>query len=185
MLNDMIHANLATEDAHIRGEARDPASVMELYTDDIVLELPSRGLRFGTKAEIEANYIRMFGAMAEVEIVPLDRFATRDRVVDECLVRFHLAGDGFDNAPCGPGDRVELRLLHVFHMRDGLIAREVVFEGWKKLLDGNCRAAAEFFLAGASINPDAPHRGTASWTRIVSRAPRSRPRAPSRKSPAR
>lgn len=133
MLNDMIHANLATVDAHIRGEAQDPASVMDLYTDDIVLEVPSRGLRFATKAEIEANYIRMFGAMAEVEILPMDRFATRDRVVDECLVRFRITGEGFDGAPCGPGDHVELRLLHVFHMRDGLIAREVVYEGWKKL----------------------------------------------------
>jgi ketosteroid isomerase-like protein len=133
MLNDIVHANLATVVAHIRGEAQDPASVMELYTDDIVLEVPSRGLRLAGRVEIEANYRRMFGAMAEVEILPMDRFATRERVVDECLVRFRITGDGFDRAPCGPGDHVELRLLHVFHMRDGLIAREVVFEGWKKL----------------------------------------------------
>lgn len=131
----LAEINLATVDAHMRGEAEDPASVMALYTDDIVLEVPGRGLRFDSKPAIEANYRRMFGSMAELELHPMDRFATEDRVVDECLVRFRITGDGFPGAPCTIGDRVELRLLHVFHMRDGLIAREEVYEGWKKRAD--------------------------------------------------
>jgi hypothetical protein len=130
---DPVVANLATVDAHIRGEAQDPASVMALYTEDVVLEVPSRGLRFTTHAEIEANYRRMFASMAEVEIEPLDRFATASRVVDDCRVRFRLTGDGMVNAPYPPGARVELRLLHVFEMRAGRIARETVFEGWARL----------------------------------------------------
>ena len=125
--------NLATVEAHLKGEGQDPASVMGLYTDDIVLEVPGRGLRLTDKAEIEANYRRMFASIAELEMVPMDRFATADRVVDECLVRFRVTGDGFTGAPCAVGDRVELRLLHVFHMREGKIAREEVFEGWKRL----------------------------------------------------
>lgn len=125
--------NLAVVEAHLRDEARDPAAVMALYTDDIVLEMPTRGLRLEGKAAIEANYRRMFSALAEVEMVPLDRFATEDRVVDDCIVRFRLVGDGMVGAPLPVGSRVEMRLLHVFVMRDGLIARETVLEGWKRL----------------------------------------------------
>ena len=44
-----------------------------------------------------------------------------------------LTGDGMANAPYPPGTRVELRLLHVFEMRAGRIARETVFEGWTRL----------------------------------------------------
>lgn len=128
-----IAANLATVDAHIKGEAQDPASVMSLYTEDVVLEVPTRGLRFDSHAAIEANYRRMFASMAEIEITPLDRFATHDRVVDECLVRLRITGDGLVNCPYGIGTRVELRLLHVFAMRGGKIARETVYEGWTRL----------------------------------------------------
>lgn len=133
MLADPIADNLAAVDAHIRGEAQDPAAVMDLYTDDIVLDMPSRGLTLASKAEIEANYRAMFGAMEEIEIVPLDRFATPERVIDDCIARFRLAHEGFRNAPVPVGSRVELRLLHVFQMRGGKIARETVFEGWRRL----------------------------------------------------
>ncbi|WP_207539764.1 nuclear transport factor 2 family protein [Sabulicella rubraurantiaca] len=130
---DLIARNLATVDAHMRGEAEDPASIMALYAPEIVLEVPGRGLRLSSLAEIEANYRRMFASMAEVEIAPLDRFATETRVVDDCIVRLRLTGDGMVNAPVPVGSRVEIRLLHVFEMQDGLIARETVFEGWRRL----------------------------------------------------
>jgi ketosteroid isomerase-like protein len=106
---------------------------MALYTDDAVLEIPGRGLRFDTLSAIRDNYLRMFASMAEIEVVPMDRFATAERVVDECLVRLRITGDGVTNAPVPIGSRAELRLLHVFHMRDGRIAREEVFEGWRQL----------------------------------------------------
>lgn len=128
-----IARNLAVVEAHIRGEAQDPAAVMALYAPGIVLEIPGRGLRFDTPAAIEANYRRMFAAMAEVELRPLDRFATPERVVDDMVVRFRLIGPGMDNAPLPVGARCEVRLLHVFAMRAGLIARETVFEAWRRL----------------------------------------------------
>lgn len=130
---DPVARNLASVDAHIRGGAQDPATVMGLYTDDAVLEVPGRGLRFDTHAAIEANHRRMFASMDEIEITPLDRFATAERVVDDCLVRFRMSGDGLVNAPFGIGARAQLRLLHVFAMRGGRIARETVFEGWRRL----------------------------------------------------
>ena len=135
MMMDAAARNLAVAEAHLRDEARDPASVMALYTDDIVLEMPTRGLTLRGKAAIEANYLRMFGSIAEVEIQPLTRFATDTHVVDDCIVRFRLVGDGFVNAPVPVGSRVELRLMHLFDMRDGRIARETVLEGWQRLDD--------------------------------------------------
>lgn len=126
----MIERNLEVVAAHIENEGRDPDSVLPLYTDDVVLEIPARGLVFDNKPAIAANYRRMFSAIENVELQPLDRFATQDRVVDDMIVCFDLAREGMDNAPLPIGSKVRLRLLHVFHMRDGLIAREVVHEGW-------------------------------------------------------
>ena len=130
---DVAARNLAVAEAHLRDEARDPSGVMALYTDDVVLEMPTRGVTLAGKAAIEANYRRMFGAIAEVEIEPLTRFATATHVVDDCVVRFRLVGEGFANAPVPVGSRVELRLMHLFAMRDGRIARETVLEGWRRL----------------------------------------------------
>lgn len=130
---DPIARNLAVVDAHIRDEARDPAAVMDLYTDDIVLEMPTRGLKLAGRAAIEANYRAMFGSMANVEIIPGTRFATADHVVDDCIACFRLTGEGVANAPLPVGSLVELRLMHLFAMRDGRIARETVYDGWSRI----------------------------------------------------
>ena len=130
---NIVERNLAIAAEHIENEGRDPASVMPLYTDDIVLEIPGRGLMFEGRAAIEANYRAMFSSLAEIAIEPLDRFATEDRVVDDMIVRFRLVGEGMVNAPVPVGSRVALRLLHVFHMRGEKIAREIVHEQWTRL----------------------------------------------------
>lgn len=132
-MNDSIARNLDVVDRHIRDEARNVDAVMDLYTDDIVLEVPSRGLAFTDKEAIRANYIAMFSSMAEVELEPLERFATETRVVDDMKVRFRLTGGGMTNAPVPVGSKVELRLIHHFDMREGRIAREQVFEIWRAL----------------------------------------------------
>ena len=126
----MSQRNLQVVAQHIENEARDPESVLSLYTDDAVIEFPARDLRFASKPAITENYRRMFGALEDIELEPLDRFATQERVVDDMIVRFRLAGEGMDNAPVPVGSRVRLRLVHVFHMRDGLIEREIVHENW-------------------------------------------------------
>jgi hypothetical protein len=126
----MVERNLAVVDRHIRDEARDVDSVMDLYTDDIVLEVPGRGLRFEGRAAICANYVEMWPSMADVRIEPLDRFATEDRVVDDMIVHMRLVGPGMVNAPLPIGSNVALRVIHHFTMRKGLIAREQVFEIW-------------------------------------------------------
>lgn len=130
---DAIRRNLETVDAHIRGEAVDVDSILGLYTDDIVLEIPGRGLRFEGRDAIRANYLAMWASMAEVELEPLERFATEERVVDDMKVRLRLTGPGMVNAPLPIGSRAEIRLIHHFSMRDGLISREQVFELWRPL----------------------------------------------------
>lgn len=127
---DAIRRNLETVDAHIRGEAVDVDSILGLYTDDIVLEIPGRGLRFEGREAIRANYLAMWSSMDEVEIEPLERFATEDRVVDDMKVRLRLTGPGMAGAPLPVGSRAEIRLIHHFSMRDGRICREQVFELW-------------------------------------------------------
>tara|TARA_R110001606_G_scaffold65296_2_gene151151 strand:+ start:35 stop:439 length:405 start_codon:yes stop_codon:yes gene_type:complete len=128
-----IEQNLATVDAHMRGETADPAEVMHLYDDAIVLDMPTRNLRLSTMEAIEANYRSMFGAMELISMEPVERFATEERVVDDMIVRFVIVKEGIANAPYPVGSTVELRLLHVFHMKDAKIMHEKVFEGWKKI----------------------------------------------------
>ena len=128
----MIERNLAVVAEHIENEARDPALVLSLYTDDVVQEFPSRGLRFEGKAAIEANYRRMFASIENVEMFPIERFATDERVVDDILVHFTLVGDGMVGAPVRTGRPVALRLVHIFHMREGLISKEIVHEHWQE-----------------------------------------------------
>jgi hypothetical protein len=131
-MSNIAH-NLDVVDRHIRGEAQDVDSVLDLYADDIVMSIPGRGIELHGKAPIRAMYLRLFGAMRDIELQPLDRFATEDRVVDDMRVRLTIASEGIDNCPLPVGSRAELRLVHHFQMRDGLIAREEVFEVWQAL----------------------------------------------------
>lgn len=128
-------SNLDIVGKHIALEATDVNAALELYTDDVVWESPARRLRFVGKDAVANNYRRMFSSLdfATFELEPVERFATEDRVVDDCYVRFTLTGDGFENAPARIGDRVELRLVHIFEMRGDKIARESTFELWRKL----------------------------------------------------
>ena len=135
MVSTQVKTNIDVVSQHIALEATDVDAALELYTDDVVWESPSRRLRFEGKEAVAANYRRMFSSLdfATFELEPIETFGTEDRVVDDCRVRFTLTGDGFENAPAIIGDRVELRLVHIFEMRDGKIARESTFEMWRKL----------------------------------------------------
>jgi len=65
--------------------------------------------------------------MKDVKFQPLQRFATEDRVVDDSLVSFEVVRDG-----CWPhfstGQKIEMRLVHIFEMRDGKISKEIIFD---------------------------------------------------------
>jgi uncharacterized protein YjiS (DUF1127 family)/ketosteroid isomerase-like protein len=125
-----VSYNLSIIEEHIAREATDVDKAIELYTDDIVWESPSRNLIFRGKEAVANNYRGMFSSLKNIAIQPLERFATEHRVVDDAIVRFILTGDGFINAPAPIGAQVSLRLVHIFSMRDGKIERENVYENW-------------------------------------------------------
>ena len=123
-----IAANLAAVEAHFGNEAscRVEAAI-DLYTDDIVWEAPSRNLVIKGKEAVAANYREMFSVLKDVEFHTLDRFATEDRVVDDCIITFEVTRDGF--MPLSVGTKGEMRLTHIFEMREGKISKEIGIEG--------------------------------------------------------
>ena len=124
----VIAANLAVVEAHFGSEASGRIeAALELYTDDIVWEAPSRNLVIKGKKAVGANYREIFEVINEVEFHTLDRFATEDRVVDDSVVTFVVAKDAF--IPLPKGSKGQMRLTHIFEMRDGKISKEIGIEG--------------------------------------------------------
>jgi hypothetical protein len=52
-------------------------------------------------------------------------------VFDDMSVTFRISGNGFENCPFPIGTKVNMRLLHNFHIRDGMIAKEIGYEIWR------------------------------------------------------
>jgi len=130
MDRDRVAQNLAAVENHFHSEAANEIeAALETFTDDILWEAPApNGLNrsFLGKEAVARNYRELFESMREIEFQPLQRFATEDRVVDDSLVTFEVAKDGYWQFAVG--SRVEMRLVHIFEMRDGKIAREIVFD---------------------------------------------------------
>ena len=130
MEDPVIKANLAAVEAHFHDEgANEVEKACELYTEDIVWEAPARNLRFVNKQDVIDNYRKMFASMKDVEFRNLQRFATEDRVVDDSIVRCKIIGS--DCIPVPIGSEVEVRLVHIFEMREAKIAKEIAYEMWK------------------------------------------------------
>ena len=130
MDENAVATNLAAVDAHFHSEAENEvAAALELYTDDIVWEAPAlNGLdrSYRGKEAVAQNYRELWASMRDVEFTFLQRFATADRVVDDSLVTFEVIRDGYWHFPVG--SRVEMRLVHIFEMRNGKISRELVYD---------------------------------------------------------
>ncbi|MBK9317354.1 MAG: nuclear transport factor 2 family protein [Acidobacteria bacterium] len=131
MDKDRIAWNLACVDGHFHSEAvNDVEAAPELYTDDIIFEAAAlNGLNrsFSGKESVAGFYRDLWATMRNVKFQFLQRFATEDRVVDDSLVTFEVVRDG-----CWPhfaaDQKIEMRLVHIFEMRDGLISKEIVFD---------------------------------------------------------
>jgi ketosteroid isomerase-like protein len=130
MDTDRVTQNLAVVESHFHSEGRNEVeAALETFTDDIVWDAPApNGLNrsFAGKAAVAENYRKLFASMRNVQFRLLQRFATEDRVVDDSIVTFEVAEDGYWHFPFG--SRVEMRLVHIFEMRDGKISREFVFD---------------------------------------------------------
>lgn len=128
---DRIAQNLACVEGHFHSEAvNEIEAALELYTDDIIWEAPApNGLNrsFTGKQAVAQNYRELFASMREVEFQLLQRFATEDRVVDDSIVTFEVVKNGYWTH-FSAGQKIVIRLVHIFEMRDGKISKEVVFD---------------------------------------------------------
>lgn len=127
---ELVTRNLAAVESHFHSEAVGEVEIaLDTFTDDVTWEAPApNGLNlvFHGKADAGRNYRALFASMGNVEFRGIDRFATEDRVVDDSIVTFDVVKDGYWRFPLG--SRVEMRLVHIFEMRDGKIAKETVFD---------------------------------------------------------
>ena len=105
---------------------------IKLYTEDAGWETPARGVAYTGRERIKDMYLRIFNSVENIRFQPIERFATPDRVFDDMWVTFRLSGNGFENCPLPVGTKVKMRLLHNFHIRDGMIAREIGYEIWRR-----------------------------------------------------
>jgi len=130
MNRDRVSRNLAAVENHFHSEAlNEVEAALATFTDDIVWEAPApNGLdrSFAGKQAVAENYRALFASMRDVKFQFLQRFATEDRVVDDSIVTFEVAKDGYWHFPLGA--RIEMRLVHIFEMREGKISREIVFD---------------------------------------------------------
>lgn len=128
---DRIAENLACVEQHFHSEAQNEVeAALDLYTDDIIWEAPApNGLNrsyFGKEAVAE-SYRELFGSMGNVQFQLLQRFATEDRVVDDSIATFEVVKDGYW-PHFSAGQKINMRLVHIFEMRDGKISKEIVFD---------------------------------------------------------
>lgn len=127
---DRISQNLAAVESHFHSEAQSEVeTALGAYTEDIVWDAPAlNGLNrcFSGKQAVAENYRKLFASMRNIKFQLLQRFATEDRVVDDSFVTFDVAEDGYWQFPLG--SHIEMRLVHIFEMRGGKIAKELVFD---------------------------------------------------------
>ena len=127
---DLVARNLACVEKHFHSEATDEVeAALDLYTDDIIWDAPAlNGLDrcYCGKQAVAKNYRELFASMRNVRFEKLQRFATEDRVVDDSKVTFDIARAGYWPWPLN--EEIEMRLVHIFEMRDGKIAKELVFD---------------------------------------------------------
>ncbi len=115
-------AGMETVDRHFAAEnAHDVAATLATYTDDIVWDdithplSPVRG-----KDAVGAVYGDILGSIPDLVLRSVRRFSSDDGrwVVDESIASGHVHGAWAGVA--GGGAFVEVRMLHVFEIRDGL-----------------------------------------------------------------
>ncbi|MDX6739576.1 nuclear transport factor 2 family protein [Actinocorallia sp. A-T 12471] len=133
---EIIKRNIEAVDQHFHNENAEGIDLaVGVYTDDIIWEVPARGLVHRDRETVKAEYLKIFDSMKVHKITNLHRFATEDWVFDDSIFDFTVTGDGFHNCPFPAGTRVSVRLVHAFELRDGKICRENGYEIWRRAED--------------------------------------------------
>lgn len=113
---------------HFGYEARDDINgVVASLAGEVEHEIiPSREGILHDKESIRARYGNLFAAIKGESVTPLKRYYGEDFLVDESLWRGEVI-DGSVFLCDGRSGPVSFRLLHVFELKDGKIAREQVW----------------------------------------------------------
>ncbi len=116
---DIIDRHFAAENAH------DVEATLATYTDDIVWDdVTHPDAPFHGKEEVGSVYSSILDAIPDVDLRSVKRFTGGGGryVVDESILTGHVHGvwAGIE----GGGAPVEVRILHIFELRDGLISYE-------------------------------------------------------------
>jgi hypothetical protein len=134
---EIVERNLRVVNDHFHNE--NPADIdkaIALYADDIVWEVPARGVLHETHAAVKDAYIKTFKSYQGHSITFLRRVAARNWVFDDSIVELTLVGDLANNVPHCPlpvGTRCSIRLIHFFEFDDdGRITRENGYEIWRR-----------------------------------------------------
>jgi steroid delta-isomerase-like uncharacterized protein len=116
---DIVDRHFAAENAH------DVDATLATYTDDIIWDDVTHPLSpVHGKEAVGAVYTDILAAIPDVSFDSTLRFNSEDGewVLDISNVSGHVEGEWAGIA--GDGAPVEIRLLHLFRLRDGLIAYE-------------------------------------------------------------
>lgn len=116
---DIIDRHFAAENAH------DVEATLATYTQDIVWDdVTHPDAPFHGKHEVGSVYSSIIDAIPDISLTSVKRFTGEGGryVVDESLLTGHVQGEWAGTN--GGGAPVEVRILHVFEIRDGLISYE-------------------------------------------------------------
>ena len=116
---DIIDRHFAAENAH------DVEGTLATYTDDIVWDdVTHPDSPFHGKEEVGRVYSSIIDAIPDVRLETVKRFSSGDGrfVVDESILSGRVEGEW--SGMLGGGAPVEIRILHIFEVRDGLICYE-------------------------------------------------------------
>lgn len=116
---DIIDRHFAAENNH------DVAGTLATYTDDIVWDdVTHPDSPFHGKEQVAAIYSSIIEAVPDVHLESVKRFTGEAGrfVVDESTLSGHVVGEWAGRV--GGGAPIEIRMLHLFEIRDGLICYE-------------------------------------------------------------
>ena len=126
---ELIAHNMRVVEAHFHNETPDLVDrAIALYGPDVVWEAPARGVVLTDPAEVKSAYLGIYRTVAFNKATTLRRFATEDYVFDDQVIDMTVVGEEMPNLGFRPGDRISMRLVHCFEMKDGRIAREIAYE---------------------------------------------------------
>jgi hypothetical protein len=159
--DELIAHNLRVVEAHFHNE--NPESIdkaLAVYGPGVVGEGPARGLVYDDTDAVKQSYLGIFRTVRFNRTTTLRRFATENFVFDDQIADVTVVGDEMPNLPFKPGERVSMRLVHCFEMKDGKIVREIAYEisrEWGGATDN------DFIPDGAIVTdyPEGPDYG--SW----------------------